>query len=78
MLGAFLSHPFVETLDVDDEASHLYARLTSELRALGRPIPTNDAWIAALSLREGAEVLTYDEHFRTLPGVKAKILSVVQ
>lgn len=75
LLREFLGHPFVELLEVDDETSSHYAALTVQLRRLGRPIPTNDAWIAALSIRERAPVLTYDQHFKELPGVEAVVLS---
>lgn len=75
-LQEFLAHPFVEVLDVDDEASQIYAALTVELRKTGRPIPTNDAWIAALAVREGARLLTYDAHFAPLPGVASLLLEL--
>jgi tRNA(fMet)-specific endonuclease VapC len=62
-LQAFMSHPVVEVLDVDDAASKIYAELVLELRRAGTPLPTNDIWIAAVAAREGATVVSYDAHF---------------
>jgi len=38
----------------------------------GRPIPANDAWIAALALQHGLPVLTRDEHFDAVPGLERR------
>jgi predicted nucleic acid-binding protein len=65
-LRAFLSNPAVRVLDVDSDAAHSYAEIVVELRRKGTPIPTNDIWIAALAMREGATVLTFDAHFDTI------------
>lgn len=65
-LRAFLSNPAVQVLDVDDDAAHNYAEIVVELRRKGTPIPTNDIWIAALAMREGATVLTFDAHFNAI------------
>jgi len=62
-LNEFLDHPVVKTLSVDEEASQRYAEIFSVLRRAGTPIPTNDVWIAALAVREGVPILTYDAHF---------------
>src|SRR3974390_3016344 len=35
-------------LDVQEATTHYYAEITLELRQKGKPIPTNDIWIAAL------------------------------
>lgn len=74
-LRRFLAHPAVAVLDVDDEAATHYAELIVELRKAGRPLPTNDIWIAALALREGATVLTYDAHFEQLRRVGVRVLT---
>lgn len=59
----FASSPVVEVVEVDDEVSRHYAQIVVDLRRAGRPIPTNDIWIAASALRAGALLLTYDVHF---------------
>ena len=65
-LAAFLRNPVVEILDVDDAASRIYADIVVTLRKAGTPLPTNDIWIAAIAAREGAPMVTFDEHFRTI------------
>jgi tRNA(fMet)-specific endonuclease VapC len=74
-LRRFLRHPLVEVLDVDDDAARIYAEIMVALRKAGTPIPTNDVWIAALAARDGATVLTCDQHFLLIHRVGAKILS---
>lgn len=74
-LAAFLANPVVHVLDVDDVASTIYAEIMIALRAAGTPLPSNDVWIAAVAAREGAHVVTYDDHFRSIARVGARILS---
>lgn len=62
-LKTFLRQRVVRVLDVDDEASSVYADLMVELKRAGTPLPSNDVWIAALAAREGATVLTFHAHF---------------
>ena len=40
-----------------------YAPLRATLKRLGRPIPANDTWIAALAMQHGLPILSRDEHF---------------
>ena len=70
----FLAESMVHVLDVDDSASRHYAEIVVFLRRHGKPIPTNDVWIASLAVREGATVLTYDGHFRDIERVSARVL----
>ena len=73
-LSKFLANPVVEVLDVDDEAAEIYSEIFVALRQAGTPVPTNDVWIAALAAREGAPVLTYDQHFRSIARIGTRIL----
>lgn len=74
-LAAFIAHPVVSVLDIDDEAASIYAEIVASLRAAGTPLPTNDIWIAAVSAREGVPVLTYDAHFRKIARVGSNVLT---
>jgi tRNA(fMet)-specific endonuclease VapC len=74
-LRRFLRHPLVEILDIDDDAAGIYAEIMVALRKAGTPLPTNDIWVAAVAAREGAIVLTYDEHFRLIHRAGSTILS---
>lgn len=58
-----------EILAVTDATSVAYASLRVALRRAGRPIPANDAWIAALALQHRLPVLSRDEHFDVVSGL---------
>lgn len=74
-LALFLANTVVHRLEVDDEASQIYAEIVVALRRAGTPVPTNDIWIAAVAAREGVHVVTYDAHFDRMARVGAHILS---
>lgn len=73
-LRRFLREPAVTVADVDDAASATYAELVFDLRKAGTPVPTNDIWIAAIAVRDGATVLTYDEHFTQIRRAGVQLL----
>lgn len=75
-LDAFLASPVVEVLPVDSETSRHYAEIVGELRKAGTPVPTNDIWIAATAARNGAAVLTCDEHFERIARVGSVVIGV--
>ena len=62
--------PDFEILNITDETASAYAALRLALKRAGRPIPANDAWIAALALQHGFTVLSRDEHFDAVANVK--------
>lgn len=68
-LDQFLDSPRVEVLSIDEETVEFYAGVFRALRDKGRPIPSNDLWIAATSLRHGLALATLDEHFRYIDGL---------
>ena len=51
-----------QILPVDEESTHHYALVRSELRQAGTPIPENDVWIAALARQHELPVLSRDAH----------------
>ena len=59
----------------DEKTARHYADIYSDLRALGRPIPTNDLWIAALVRQFRIPLLTYDRHFSAVPGLELVALA---
>lgn len=59
----FISNSYVTVFDVDEETSKIYAEIVFDLKKAGTPIPTNDIWIAAVSLQNGATLLTFDKQF---------------
>lgn len=64
-------HDF-DVLAVTDETASTYAGLRVALKRAGRPIPANDAWIAALALQHRHAVLSRDQHFDAVPGLERK------
>jgi len=65
-LQVFLNTPRVERLFPDEKTTHEYARLATQLRSQGTPLPTNDIWIAALVLQHGLTLYSNDRHFDQL------------
>lgn len=57
----------VSLLWPDEETNELYAKIWAELSAKGRPIPTNDVWIAAICLQYNLTIATSDTHFDHVP-----------
>ena len=53
-LDAFLENPYVSLVPVTLTTADRFARIAAALRAKGRPIPTNDIWIAAHAMEAGA------------------------
>jgi tRNA(fMet)-specific endonuclease VapC len=68
-LRAFLDNPYVEFLAVTFTTSDRFGRISAELRRKGRPIPTNDIWIAAHAMEAGAELISSDSHFEVIDGL---------
>jgi predicted nucleic acid-binding protein len=67
-LGLQLRH--FDVLAITDQTTIAYAALRVALRRSGRPIPANDAWIAALALQHRLPILSRDAHFDVVAGVQ--------
>jgi tRNA(fMet)-specific endonuclease VapC len=57
-------------LNCDSETARQYGIIKESLRKKGRPMPENDIWIAAISKQYGLELITRDDHFRFIDGLK--------
>jgi tRNA(fMet)-specific endonuclease VapC len=57
-------------LDVQEPTTHHYAEISLELKRMGKPIPTNDIWIAALCRQHSLPLLSRDRHFDLVSGTK--------
>lgn len=68
-LEQFLASDRVDQLVVDVETAEHYAAVYRDLRCRGRPIPTNDMWIAATALQHGLAIFSHDGHFHEVPGL---------
>lgn len=47
----------------DVQTSNYYGKISAQLRIIGKPIPSNDIWIAALALQHELVLVTRDNHF---------------
>jgi tRNA(fMet)-specific endonuclease VapC len=66
---------FVNNRDIvfcDQDTARIYAKISAQLRAKGRPIPQNDLWIAALAMQHGFMLVTRDKHFDEVDGILLK------
>jgi predicted nucleic acid-binding protein len=57
-------------LDIQEPTTHYYAEISLELKRQGKPIPTNDLWIAALCRQHSLPLLSRDRHFDLVAGIK--------
>ena len=62
-LRSFLDRPYVSFVPVGPVTADRYSRIMASLKARGRPIPTNDVWIAAHAMETGADLVSADSHF---------------
>lgn len=59
-----------DVLDITEQTTHHYAAISAELRSVGKPIPSNDVWIAALCRQHSLGVLSQDRHFDAISGIR--------
>jgi tRNA(fMet)-specific endonuclease VapC len=60
----------VTVLEVDERTMQAYATIGVELKQKGKPIPTNDLWIAALCRQHSLPLASRDLHFDLVPGLR--------
>ena len=70
ILDRFLGKPSVAVLEATRETAEIFGLVKDSLKKAGKPIPTNDVWIAAHALETGAVLVTYDSHFTAVPGLR--------
>lgn len=65
-LHQFLESPRVFFKPIGEHTAEHYARLWYDLKQKGRPIPTNDLWIAASACEHQVSLVTCDRHFEVI------------
>jgi predicted nucleic acid-binding protein len=60
----------VTVLNINKETTVHYAVIGLELKGIGKPIPTNDLWIAALCRQHSLPLLSRDRHFDVVAGLE--------
>ena len=68
-LDSFLDSPRVQLVCIDDVTADYYAEILNNLREAGKPIPTNDIWIAACAFQQGLKLYSMDAHFKSVKGL---------
>lgn len=68
-LEEFITTPRVSVAPIGEETALFYSEIFSTLRSKGKPIPTNDLWIAASTLETGSILVSRDTHFDTVAGL---------
>ena len=72
----FLDHPKVHVVPISFQTAEHYGEIASSLRSLGRPIPSNDMWIAAQAIETDSELVTADSDFEFISGLRCHQLDV--
>ncbi len=68
-LNQFLDSPRVYLIQIDEEIAEFYAKIYWNLKKRGKPIPSNDMWVAATAMKHGLSLFTFDEHFKYVEGL---------
>jgi len=63
-LQQFINSPRVKIFSIDQHTAEYYALIYSQLRRKGKPIPTNDMWIATTVIQHDLSLFTYDTDFQ--------------
>ena len=69
VLTRFLNSRRVKVISPDEQTTHFYADVYAGLRKKGRPIPTNDLWIAAIALQHDLVLFDRDADFDHVPNL---------
>jgi len=68
-LQKFLESQRIIIYPITLDTSHFFSQIYSTLKTKGKPIPTNDMWIASQALEHGCVVCTHDKHFSFIEGL---------
>ncbi len=61
---------YAVVLFADQDTTEIYGQVKAELAQLGKPIPDNDLWIAAVARQYDLPLATRDAHFAQVPRLK--------
>jgi tRNA(fMet)-specific endonuclease VapC len=70
VLNDYLSNPSINIALIQPSTTLIYGKLYAAQRKLGKPIPSNDLWIAAQAIELDMPLLTLDAHFAGIKGLK--------
>ncbi|PYP87551.1 MAG: VapC toxin family PIN domain ribonuclease [Candidatus Angelobacter sp. Gp1-AA117] len=64
----------VPVLPCDLNTSYSYGEIMALLRKKGKPIPSNDIWIAAIAHQQKLTLLTRDKHFKEVDIIRSSVV----
>ncbi len=70
-LNFFFNSERVRLFFADDVTAKFYSKIYLNLKRKGRPVPTNDMWIAATALQHNLAIFSYDNHFNYIDGISS-------
>lgn len=70
LLRRFLMKPSVKILNATAETAEVFGSLKNMLRKAGTPLPINDVWIASHGIETGSVIVTLDQHFQNIAGIR--------
>ena len=65
----FLDSPRLSVFEIGEMTAEHYSNIFLQLKKSGKPIPTNDIWIAASAMENGMPLATFDKHFSNIQGL---------
>jgi predicted nucleic acid-binding protein len=68
-LMQFLQSSRIIVYSLSHDTANFYSQVYCALKQKGKPIPTNDLWIAAQALENGCVLCTFDQHFSEIDGL---------
>ncbi len=69
LLKNFLAEGTIEIFNISYQTAEIYSRIKVLLRNKGKPVPTNDIWIAAQAIETKSILVSLDSHFRYISGL---------
>lgn len=73
-LQHFLASSRIKIFPLTSDTANFYSQIYSVLKNKGKPIPSNDMWIAAQTLEHGGVLLTHDKHFKVIENLISGII----
>ncbi len=69
-LETFKSKSTVKILNATEDTAEIFAAIKHALRKAGTPIPLNDVWIASHAVETGSVLVSFDNHFQNVTGLR--------
>lgn len=69
VLDRFLEEPRVSFLPISRRTARRYGMVWGQLKRKGRPIPSNDIWLAAQTMESEGTLISSDGHFQHIEGL---------